>query len=136
MEEITFTIVKKRASPLIQVVFALVIGWTGMGICRLLHTHNGEEYFAAFIALILFSIINIVVSLAYESFLRYTMPSFYLYILLVAALFLSAKFLSGFSIWNLYEYRMMLISLSIFYFMASSMVRIIRVIYEASKNGL
>ena len=100
-----------------------------MGICKVMNLQNGAEYFAAFIAIILFCLINIVVSLAYDSYLRYTVPCYYLYILLVVILFLSAKFLSGISIWSLYEYRMMLISISIFYFMASSMVRIVRVIF-------
>ena len=136
MQEITFTIVKKRASPLVQFALALFIGWAGMAVCRLLHTTNAEEYFAAFIAIIFYCLISIVVSIAYESFLRYTMPGFYLYILLVGLLFFTAKTLSGVSIWTQYEYRMMLISLSLFYFMASFMVRIIRGIYEASKNGL
>ena len=129
MQEINFAIVKKWASPLIQFSVALIIAWVGMGICKVMNLQNGAEYFAAFIAIILFCLINIVVSLAYDSYLRYTVPCYYLYILLVVILFLSAKFLSGISIWSLYEYRMMLISISIFYFMASSMVRIVRVIF-------
>jgi|ERR1043165_9724593 hypothetical protein len=134
VQELTFTIVKKRVTPLIQFVAALVIGWTGMGICRLAQTHAGEEYLAAFIALIFFCLINVVVSLAYESFLRYTMPCIYLYILLVVILFLSAKQLSGISIWTLYEYRMMLFSISVFYVMASIMVRGVKMIYDAASN--
>ena len=135
MQELTFTIVKKRASPLVQLAVALLIGFIGMGICGLLHTNGSEEYFAAIVAVIFFCLINIVVSLAYESFLRYTIPSFYLYILLVAILFFTAKQLSGYSIWKLYEYKMMTTSVSLFYFIASVMVRAIRLIYEASSKG-
>ena len=135
MQEMTFTIIKKRATPLIQFVAAVVIGWLGMVLCKLLHLHDGEEYFAAFIAIILFTLINVVVSLAYESYLRYTVPCYYLYILLVVILFLTAKFFSGISIWALSEYRMMLISISLFYLVASNMVRGIRFIYEAAESG-
>lgn len=135
MQELNFTIVKKRATPLIQFALSVLIGWAGMGICKLLHLHDAQEYFAAFIAIIFFCLINVIVSLAYESFLRYTVPCWYLYILLSAVLLLSAKFSSGISIWTLYEFRMMLISISIFYLMASVMVRGIRLIYEAAENG-
>ncbi len=107
-----------------------------MGVCRVAALPVGSEYFAAFVAVIFFTLINVVVSLAYESFLRYTVPSYYLYVLLVAILLLSAKFLSGISIWTQYEYRMMLISISIFYLLASTMVRAIRLIYEAAQKGL
>jgi hypothetical protein len=133
--DIDFTIVRKRASPLVQFVVSLLIGWSGMGICKLLHATPSTEYFASFIAIIFFCLINIVVSIAYQSYLRYTIPSFYLYILLVVVLFLSAKFLSGVSIWDLYEYRMMLISVTIFYFIGSNMVRILRLIYDAAEKG-
>jgi hypothetical protein len=135
MQELTFAIVKKRAKPLIQFAASILIGWLGMGICKLFHLHNGAEYFAAFIAIIFFCLINVVVSLAYESYLRYTVPCYYLYILLVVILLLSSKFLSGISIWTLYEFRMMLVSISIFYFMASTMVRGVRLIYEAAEKG-
>jgi len=135
MQEASFTIVKKRTTPLIQFIMSLLIGWAGMGVCKLLGLHNAEEYFAALIALILFCLINVVVSLAYESYMRYTVPCYYLFILLVVILFLTAKFSSGISIWNLREYRMMLISLSLFYLLASTMVRGIRLIYEAAESG-
>ena len=135
MQEVNFTIVKKRASPLVQFALAVLIGWAGMGICRLLHLEKGTEYFAAFIAIILFCLINVVVSLAYESFLRYTVLCWYLYILLVGLLLLSAKFSSGICIWNLYEFRMKLISVSLFYLLSSTMVRGIRLIYSAAEQG-
>lgn len=133
--EVNFTIVRKRASPLIQAAVALFIGWVGMGICKAANLPAGSEYFAAFIAIIFFTLINVVVSLAYESYLRYTVPCYYLYILLVIVLLLSAKNLSGVSIWTQYEYKMMLISISIFYLLASTMVRAVRLIYEAAGKG-
>lgn len=134
MQEMNFTIVKKRATPLIQFIAALLVGWSGMAICKLLHLHNAEEYFAAFIAILFFCLINVVVSLAYDSYLRYTIPGYYLYVLLAAILLLSAKFISGISIWSLTEYRMMLVSISIFYLMASNLVRVMRLIYDAAEK--
>ena len=134
--EINFTIVKKRATPLFQALFALGAGWVGIILVKVWPGHPvATEYLAAFVAIIFFTIINIVVSIANESFLRYTMPSFYLYIALVAVLLLSAKFMSGVSIWKLEEYRMMLLSISIFYFVASVLVRGVRAIYEAAERG-
>lgn len=106
-----------------------------MLICRFVHHEPAAEYFAALVAIIFYVIINTIVSLAYTSFLRYTMPSFYIYILLVAILFFTAKQLSGISIWTLSIYKMMLVSVSIFYFMVGVMVRVIRVIYEAAEKG-
>ncbi|MBK8657366.1 MAG: hypothetical protein IPN22_00415 [Bacteroidetes bacterium] len=133
--EITFTLVQKRITPLNQTFFALLVGLLGMLTCRFFHLPTASEYFAAHIAIIFFCLLNIVVSLAHSSFLRYTMPSFYLFIVLVAVLLLLAKFFSGISIWTLNEYRMMLIPIGIFYFMASLFSRGIRFIYEAAERG-
>lgn len=133
--EIGFVFVQKKVTPVVQVVFAFIIGLVGMSVCKLVSFTPGTEYFVAYLAIIFFALINIVVSLAFTSFLRYTMPSFYLYVLLVAALFLLAKFFSGISIWALTEYRMMLLPVTLFFFMASIFVRGIRFIYEAAEKG-
>lgn len=133
--EINFTLLKKRITPLYQLALCLLIGWVGMLLCRFVHHEPAAEYFAAIIAIIFYVLINTIVSLAYTSFLRYTMPSFYLYILLIAILFFTAKQLSGISIWTLSIYKMMVFSISIFYFVVGGMVRIIRVIYEAADSG-
>lgn len=132
MTDINFTIIQKRATPPVQALFALLIGWAGMLICRLIHQPAGREFFAALTAIIFFSIINTMVSIAYKSYLRYTLPSFYLYILLVVLLFLSARWISGISIWNssMHEYRMMLISVTIFFFIITHLVRIVRAVYN------
>ena len=115
---------------------SLVIGWLGMGVCQYMHVREGEQYFAALTAIIFFSLINVVVSLAYESYLRYTVPSYGLYVLLIAVIFLSAKGLSGISINKLPEYRMMINSISIFFFIGSTMIRGMRIIYDAAGEGL
>ena len=55
---------------------------------------------------------------------------------LVIILLLSARGISGISIWNLPEFRMMLLPISIFYFMVSTMVRAIRFLYELAESGM
>src|SRR5580698_5554073 len=104
-----FTLVKKKVSPFKQFGIAVAAAWIGMLICRAPGIEPGSEYFAAMIGIIFFTLINTVVSISYSSFLRYTVPSWYIYILLVVVLFLSAKLFSGISIWHLEEYRMMLV---------------------------
>lgn len=138
MGNVGFTIIQKRATPLVQVVASLCIGWMGMLICRLLQKTSGEEFFAALIALIFFAIINTVISIAHSSYLRYTLPSLYLYVLMVVILFLSAKGFSGISIWNdqMKEYRMMLVSVSLFYLIVSNLVRLLRAVFNAIENEM
>lgn len=132
--DVNFTLVHKRAGLLMQVIIAVVLAYGGMLLCKLLHAEESRAYFAAFVAIIFYTIINVVVSIAHTSFVRYTMISFYVYIGLVVVLLLSAKLFSGISIWSLEEYRMMLVSISIFYVVASLLVRLIRFIYEAAEK--
>lgn len=134
--ELNFTLLKHRATPLYQLALALVVGWGGMVICKLVHAESGMEYFAAMVAIILFVLINTVVSLAYSSYLRYTLPSYYIYVALIVMLFLSAKLFSGISIWTLPIYRNMVTSVSIFYLVVSTLVRVIRIIYEAAEKEI
>jgi hypothetical protein len=112
----------------------LGIGWLGMLICKLFHIPGSPEYFAAFIAIIFYCLLNTVVSLAHPSFFRYTIPSYYLFIGLLIVLLLSARYTSGVSIWTLEEYRMMLLSIVVFYVMASILVRVVRYIYDMALN--
>jgi len=133
--ELTFTLVTKKASPLVQVLFALVLGWVCILIAHFINAPKGAEYFAAYISIIFYCLMNTIISLAHKSFLKYTIPSYYLYVALVAVLLLSSKFLSGISIWDLWIYRSMLVSITIFYFVASTFVRGIRLIYELAESG-
>lgn len=133
--EINFTIVKRKASPLIQALVSLCTGWSGMLVCKFMDIGGNSPYLAAFIGILFFVLINTIVSIAYESYFRYTVPSYYLYVALVAVLFLSAKQISGISIWTLKIYQNMLISISLFYFMVSIMVRIARFIFENTQKG-
>jgi hypothetical protein len=134
MLEINFTLIKKRANPWVQFALGLITGFSGMLLFKIIRPGAGHEYFAAMVGIILYTIINTVVSIAYSSFLRYTIPSYYIYILLVIILLLSAKFLSGISIWKLEEYRMMIVSITLFYFIISIMVRLVRYIYELAES--
>lgn len=132
--EVNFTLVQQKATPLRQLFASIIIGLAGMGLGRLLHLQPGYEYFAALIAIIFYTIMNTVVSIAYGSFFKYTVPSYYSYIALVVVLFLSSKFLSGISIWDLWEYRMMITSITIFYFIISTLVRAIRFMFELAEG--
>ena len=129
---VNLTLAKQKATPVNQAIAALIIGLICMLIAHVIRVEPGSEYFAAMIGIILFTIINTVVSLNHSSFARYTLPSYYIYIALVALLFISARLLSGISIWNLPIYRMMLTSVTIFFFIISTLVRVIRLIYEVA----
>lgn len=129
---VNLTLAKQKATPLNQAIAALIIGLILMAIASAIQVEPGSEYFAAMIGIILFTIINTVVSLNHSSFVRYTLPSYYIYIALVALLFISARLLSGISIWTLPIYRMMLTSVTIFFFIISTLVRVIRLIYEVA----
>lgn len=131
---VNLTIAKQKATPINQALAALVIGLLGMALCKLLQIEGSYLYFAAMVGIILFTIINTVVSLNHANFLRYTVPSYYVYVVLVALLFLAAKGLSGISIWSLPIYRMMITSITIFFFISSTLVRIIRLIYEMAES--
>lgn len=134
--DINFTLVQRKVNPLVQAGMGLLIGWAGMGIVKLTHQEPGTEYFAAFVAIIFFCLINTIVSLAHESYIRYTLPSYWLYILMVVLLLLSAKGLSHVSIWTVWEYRMMLLSISIFYVIVSTLIRGMRFIFEMAEKEL
>ena len=134
MLDVNFTVAKKHISPFLQVAIALGIGWGGILICKLLHLPGTAPYFAAFIAIIFYSLLNTVVSLAHASFFKYTVPSYYTFIGLLVVLLLTARYISGISIWKLEEYRMMLLSIVLFYAIASILVRAVKLIYEAALN--
>ena len=134
MLEVNFTLIKHRINPYAQVGISIVLGWLGMLVCLLGHIPGASEYFAAFIAIVFYSLLNTVISLAHPSFFRYTVPSYYIFIALLAVLLLSARYLSGVSIWNLDIYRMMLFPIIIFYALASLLVRAVRYIYDAAEH--
>jgi len=134
MLDVNFTLGKHRINPYIQLAITLGIGWVGMLICKLFHIPGSSEYFAAFIAIVFYCLLNTVVSLAHPSFLRYTVPSYYIFILILVVLLLSARYTSGISIWNLEAYRMMLFSITVFYVLASLLIRALRFLYDMAES--
>ena len=130
-----FTIAHKKFTPWRQIAATIVIALVGMLIVKVSPLAPELEYFVVMVSLVFFSIFNTLVSLAYPSFFRYTVPSWYLYIAMSAVLLLTAKFLSGISIWDLWEYRNMYLSLTVFYFIISLLIRVVRGIYELGEKG-
>jgi len=57
-----------------------------------------------------------------------------IFIGLLVVLLLSARLISGTSIWQLREYRMMLGSIVVFYIITSLLVRLIRTIWEFAEE--
>lgn len=133
-DELEFTFAKRKASPLVQFAVSLVLSLLVMLAGKGLKATADFSYVAAFVGILFFSIINTLVSVANASYFRYTVPSYALYVALVIITFLCAKFFSNISIWSLSEYRLMLISVTMFYVTASLLVRVIRLIYELSEN--
>mgnify|MGYP006156690021 len=130
-----FTIAHKKFTPWRQVAATIVIALLGMLVVKFSTLPAEYEYFVVMVSLVFFSIFNTIISLAYPSFFRYTVPSWYLYIAMAAVLLLTAKLLSGISLWDLWAYRNMLLSLTVFYFIISLLVRVIRGIYELGEKG-
>ncbi len=128
------TIVQQRATPFAQFIVAVAIALLCMTIAHLFNSGLGFEFFGAFIGIIFFAIINTVVSVFNPYFRKYTLPSYAFYVLLLVTLLLSAKFISGQSIWMYGEYRMMAISVSMFYFISSVLVRMVRFILEMAES--
>ncbi len=121
-----------------QGLVALVVGLIGMLVIKVGGITTGYEYFAALIAIIFFTILNTVVSVANESYTKYTVPSYGIYLAVVAILFLLAKVLSGLSVWEQsnWVYRMMITSITLFYAIISVLVRAIRFLYDMAESGM
>ena len=130
-----FTIAHKKFTPLRQILATIVIAVVGMLVVKASPLAPKLEYFVVMVSLVFFSIFNTIISLAYPSFFRYTVPSWYLYIAMSAVLLLTAKFLSGISIWDLWVYRNMFVSLTVFYLIISLLIRVVRGIYELGEKG-
>ena len=89
---------------------------------------------AAFSGIVLYSMMNCVVSVFHESFVKYTWPSWWIFAALLIILLLAARLISGISIWALREYRMMLGSIVVFYIVTSILVRLIRAAWEFAEE--
>jgi hypothetical protein len=125
-----------KFSPLKQALFCLVFGLIAMLLFHFFLAGTAHEFSAALTAIILFTIMNSFISIFNPTFLKYTWPSYGLFTLLLIVLLLSARVLSGISIWKLVEYRMMVTSIIIFYLVASVLVRIIRMMWEFAEEDI
>jgi hypothetical protein len=134
MLNVDLTKVEQQLSLPKQVAVAALVAYVGMGVCQVGDWGKGQEYMAVFIGVIFYTVMNTVLSLAHKSYTKYTLPSYAYYLGMTAVLLLSAKLLSGISIWDLWEYRMMLVSITLFYFVVSSFVRAIRFILEFAQS--
>jgi hypothetical protein len=121
-------------TPIRQAIGCSVASMIAMVFCHFAFRGEAFEFLAAFSGIVFFSLMNSVVSIFHESFIKYTWPSWLCYIAMIVILLLSAKLISGTSIWALPEYRMMLGSIVAFYVMTSLMVRVIRAIWEFAES--
>lgn len=121
-------------SPQKQAIGAAVISLLGMLLCHFIFDKGSYEFMAAFSGIVFYCIINPLISVFHESFAKYTLPSWGLYVILLILLLLAARRISGISIWSLPEYQMMLGSITLFYVMISLIVRLIRLIWEYAES--
>lgn len=123
-----------RFTPFRQALACGSLSFAGIVICHFLFRGDSTEFMAAFTGLVLYTIMNAVISVMHESFVKYTWPSWMVYMGLSAVLLLCARYISGISIWSLREYRMMLGSITVFYIVASLLVRLVRTIWEFAEE--
>lgn len=119
-----------KFTPLRQAGLSALIALAGIIVCHFALKGLAYEFMASFTGIVLFSMANCFVSVFHADFSKYTLPSWAVFVALVALLLLCARYISGISIWTLSAYRMMLLSVLIFYFVASLLVRLIRLIWE------
>jgi hypothetical protein len=124
----------KNISPLRQALACAAFSLTGMVLCHFAFKGGAFEFMAAFTGVVLYSMVNCVVSVFHESFVKYTWPSWWIFAGLLIILLLAARLISGISIWSLREYRMMLGSIVVFYIVTSILVRLIRTIWEFAEE--
>jgi hypothetical protein len=123
-----------KFSPFRQALACAALSLVGMVICHFVFRGDSYEFMAAFTGIVLFSIMNSVISVFHESFIKYTWPSWWIFLGLLIVLLLSARGISGISIWTLREYRMMLGSIVVFYIIISLLVRLVRTLWEFAEN--
>jgi hypothetical protein len=126
--------IANRFSPIRQALACGGLALLGMVICHFIFRGETFEFMAAFTGIVIYSLMNSVVSVFHETFIKYTWPSWIIFVVLVAILLLCARLISGVSIWSLNEYRMMLSSIAFFYFVTSLMVRVIRAVWEFAEE--
>ena len=126
--------ISSQLAPWKQAAGCTILSLLGIIFCHFAFRGSSNEFLAAFTGIVFYSIMNPVISVFHESFIKYTWPSWLYYSALIVILLLSAKLFSGISIWSLPEYRMMLGSIVVFYIVTSLMVRIVRGIWEFAEE--
>jgi hypothetical membrane protein len=122
--------IPQRFSPLRQALACAGLAFMGMVVCHFIYRGDTYEFMAAFTGILLYALMNSIISIFHTSFAKYTWPSWGLFVLMFAALLLIARYMSGTSIWQLNAYRMMVGSIVAFYIISSLLVRLIRTIWE------
>ena len=124
----------QKFSPLRQAAICVALAVLGMLLCRVFSSHQGYEFAAAFIGILLYTVMNSLVSVFHQNFARYVWPSWGIFVGLVVGLLLAARFVSGQSIRLHNEYIFMLKSIVFFYFTISLLVRLIRLMWEFAEE--
>ena len=125
-----------KFTPFRQVLACSLLSLVGMLICKIVSSDGSLAFMAAFSGVVLFAVMNSVVSIFHPTFMKYTWPSWGLFLAMLIVLLLLARFISGISIWSLHEYRMMLSSIIVFYIMTSLIVRLVRLIWEFAEEDV
>ena len=126
--------IANRFTPFKQALACATLSLVGMVFCHFIFRGDSFEFMAAFVGIVLYSLINSVVSVFHETFMKYTAPSWGFFFALLVVLLLAARFISGVSIWTPSEYRMMLGSIVVFYIITSLLVRVIRATWEFAEE--
>lgn len=128
------SLMEKAFSPLMQALYSFGLGLVGIVVTKLLSPETYYQFLFAFVGIVFYCLINAAVSIFRDSFVRYTMVSWWISIGLTIVLLLVARFISGVSIKVHPEFIQMLISLAIFYIVLSLAVRGIRAILNFIDN--
>ena len=123
-----------KFSPFKQALACAALSLAGMVLCHFIFRGGTFEFMAAFTGIVLYSLLNSIISVFHETFMKYTWPSWIIFIGLIIVLLFCARYISGVTIWSLNEYRMMLVSIVAFYIITSLMVRVIRGIWEFAED--
>lgn len=126
--------ISNRLTPYLQALLCVAFSLVGMLFSHLAFKGASFEFTAAFCGIVFFSVMNSLISVFHESFVKYTFPSWISFFVMVIVLLLLARVISGVSIWTLSEYRMMLGSIVVFYIVTSLLVRLIRSIWEFAEE--
>ncbi len=121
-------------NPIRQGIVALALGLAGIFFCKLVSFSADAQFSLAFTGIILYCLMNSILSVFNESFAKYTWPSWAVFLVLVIVLLLSARVVSGESIQAHKEFIKMLLSISLFYMVLSVLVRLIRAMWEFAEN--